>query len=159
MDFSRSTAVCYTGHRLIPERDRELLWTATLGHTQALYARGYRTFIAGGAVGFDMLAAQVVCELRLTCPDMKLVLALPFRGHDSKFSVGDKHQLAELIELADEVVTLREHYSAGVYAARNRWMVEHASVCVCYLANAGRSGTAMTVDMARGCGLQIVNVA
>lgn len=159
MEFPRSTAVCYTGHRAIPEREREYVWQATLAHTQALYTRGYRTFIAGGAVGFDMLAGQAVCELKLTHPDAKLVLALPFRGHDSKFSVGDKHQLAELVELADEVVTLYEHYSAGVYAARNRWMVDHASVCVCYLRQGGRSGTAMTADMARQNGLQIVNVA
>ncbi len=157
MEFSRSTAVCFTGHRAIPEGERELLWQSTLANAQALYNRGFRTFIAGGAVGYDMLAAQAVCELRLLHPDVKLVLALPFRGHDSKFSVGDRHQLAELIELADEAVTLYERYSPGVYAARNRWMVEHASVCVCYLRRAGRSGTSMTTDMARQHGLQIVN--
>ena len=42
-----------------------------------LYRRGILYYGAGGAVGFDCLAAQTVLRLRESCLDMKLILVLP----------------------------------------------------------------------------------
>lgn len=155
MSFPRNTAVCFTGHRSFGSDSASDLFDMVLAHLYAYHTRGYRTFIAGGAVGFDMLAAQAVCEMRLERPDTRLVLALPFPGHDSRFPDGDKRQLAELIAFADEVITVSDHYHPGVFAVRNRWMVDHAHACLCYLRQTGRSGTRQTMDMARTAGLEM----
>ena len=39
--------------------------------------QGIRAYEAGGALGFDALAAQTVIRLRESCPGMKLILVLP----------------------------------------------------------------------------------
>ena len=43
----------------------------------ALYQKGIRYYGAGGALGFDAIAAQTVIRLRESCPGMKLILVLP----------------------------------------------------------------------------------
>ena len=43
----------------------------------ALYQTGVRYYGAGGALGFDTLAAQAVLRLRESCHGMKLILVLP----------------------------------------------------------------------------------
>ena len=42
-----------------------------------LICAGIYRFMAGGAYGFDALAAQAVLRLREGYPDIKLILALP----------------------------------------------------------------------------------
>ena len=64
----RRNACCITGHRAVAPADRAPLQTALLREVQALYARGVTAFYAGGARGFDTLAAEAVLRARETLP-------------------------------------------------------------------------------------------
>ena len=59
---------------------------------------------------------------------------------------------------ANEVFCLSERYFRGCMHQRNRYMVDHSSVCVCYLTRED-GGTASTVKYARRKGLPICNLA
>ena len=56
-----------------------------------VYARGYRHFITGGAIGFDTVAAVCVINARDTkYPDITLTLAVPCPDQTLKWSEKDK---------------------------------------------------------------------
>ena len=52
-----SKTVCFTGHREFPREYIAPLTERLDSILERLYAAGYRTFVAGGAEGFDTLAA------------------------------------------------------------------------------------------------------
>lgn len=123
------------------------------------YRAGCRRFFAGGALGFDMLAAAVVCRLRDTeLSDISLHLILPCRDQDSHWPPRDRERYRKMIELADSYTYLYEAYADGVMAARNRALVEAADCCIAYM-NAPRSGTGLTVSMAKRRGIPVRNLA
>ena len=70
----------------------------------------------------------------------------------------EKQEYDEIIALADEVECLSEAYYRGCMYARNRFMVDNSSHCICYL-NENTGGTAYTARYAEEQGLQIVNIA
>ena len=47
-----------------------------------LYGKGVREFRAGGARGFDTLAALTILEFKENHPDVRLVLMLPCKHQD-----------------------------------------------------------------------------
>ena len=60
--------------------------------------------------------------------------------------------------LADKVVYTSQEYTKGCMHKRNRHLVDHSSVCVCYLTKKD-GGTAYTVDYAERQGLEVINLA
>ena len=151
---------CFTGHRQLPggaagARLRELTELAV----RDAYADGCRRFFAGGALGFDMLAAAVVCHLRDTdLPDISLHLLLPCRGQEERWSPRDRERYAAMLSLADSHIFLAERYEDGVMMARNRALVAAADHCIAYMSHPA-SGTGGTVSMARSRGLTVRNLA
>jgi uncharacterized phage-like protein YoqJ len=149
---------CFSGHRniersLLPILKRQLRETA-----EELVLCGIQGFICGGAVGFDTLAAETVLELRARRPELILTLALPFKGQSSRWTGENKRRYERIREMADEVIFVSEEYSPYCMQKRNRFMVEHSGVCVCYLTSAG-GGTAYTVSYALSAGLRVINLA
>jgi predicted aldo/keto reductase-like oxidoreductase len=60
--------------------------------------------------------------------------------------------------MADEVICLSQEYTPYCMIKRNRFMVEHRSVCVCWLAEAS-GGTAYTGSYEASRGLKVINLA
>ena len=151
---------CFTGHRRLPSGEAGARLTALLDESvREAYRMGCRRFYAGGALGFDMLAAAVVCRLRDSeLSDISLHLILPCRDQDSRWSAHDRERYRKMIELADSHVYLYDAYADGVMAARNRALVEAADLCIAYM-NAMGSGTGLTVSMAKRRGIPILNLA
>ena len=54
----------FTGHRVLPAGKRGIIEDILKKHIAELAARGVTTFIAGGALGFDMLAAKAGLDMR-----------------------------------------------------------------------------------------------
>lgn len=73
----REKTVCFTGHRIIPSEKRASLFAHLTDVITSLLEAGYRYFGAGGALGFDTLAAQAVLQLRTEYPQIRLILVLP----------------------------------------------------------------------------------
>ena len=64
MFSDRNHTCCFTGHRIIEERHLLLLPGLLEAALRELIADGYYTFAAGGALGFDTLAAETVLSLQ-----------------------------------------------------------------------------------------------
>ena len=87
------TSVAFTGHRTYRGAAADAL-RRTVGE---LYARGFRNFLSGMAVGFDLAAAEAVLELRERAPGVRLVAAVPFRGQEMRFSPADRERFRRVL--------------------------------------------------------------
>ncbi|MDR0859180.1 MAG: DUF1273 domain-containing protein [Oscillospiraceae bacterium] len=156
--MNRQKTCCFTGHRAIASADVAQI-KSRLDETLAeLVQQGVIYFGSGGATGFDTLAALAVLKLRERNPAVKLIMVLPCRDQDAKWSDGDRETYKRILTAADKIVYTSERYYDGCMAKRNLHLAENSAVCVAYHTH-GRSGTAQTVRYARERGLRIINLA
>ncbi len=135
--------VCaFTGHRELGEDFSARTLKAEIVE---LVKRGVTTFLSGMAMGFDLIAAELVLELKGTFPDVKLIACVPCRDQDKSFPFEDKERYAAILAKADEVAVLSEHYYRGCMHARNRYMVDRAEFLLAYC-HSETGGTAYTVN-------------
>ena len=155
----RKQACCFTGHRVIPAEELETLTQKTEDIVRRLAKEGFVFFIAGGALGFDTLAAETVLRLRETeFPDIYLLLAIPCENQAAAWPPTERARYERIRSEADKTRVLAEHYYNGCMQVRNRYMVDHASLCVCYMAKP-TGGTASTVRYAKKEKLTVINLA
>ena len=149
---------CFTGHRDIAPQHISTL-AAVLDRTlEKLISNGVTRFRAGGALGFDTVAALKVLEKREKYPHIRLDLYLPCRNQADRWGEYDKEVYAYILKNADSVTYTSEYYHRGCMHLRNRRMAEGTDFCVAYcLKDTG--GTAYTVNFARGKGISVINVA
>ena len=155
----KAETCCFTGHREIPLLDVSRITRKTRETILSLYSRGVRYFGAGGAIGFDTIAAETVLELRETlCPEIKLILVLPCRDQTRGWkNERDLRRYAECLRLADKVVYTSDEYHRGCMHKRNRHLVDQSAYCIAYLTKPS-GGTAYTVDYAEQRGLVIIKI-
>ena len=123
-----------------------------------LILSGYRYFGAGGALGFDTMAAQTVLLLQHEFPQVKLILVLPCLSQADRWAEGDRKVYEDIKQRANKVVYVSQEYTKDCMFRRNRHLVDYSSACICYL-NRQTGGTAYTVGYAMEKGLWIENIA
>lgn len=156
MPNQRMKTACFTGHRVLPEAELPEIAERLEGALTALIEQGYRYFGAGGALGFDTLAAQAVLRLRERYLQIRLILVLPHRDQTRGWPQADIDIYEEIKRRVNKVTYTSENYFRGCMQKRNRHLVDNSSVCICYLTKS-TGGTAYTVNYARRCGLQILD--
>lgn len=154
----RPLTVCFTGHRqikreLLPDLIDQLELTL-----RALYRKGYRDFLSGGAIGFDLLAAEAVLRMQQEHPDARLIMVLPCGDQSRRWSDADCKRYERILYAADETRVLSPSYYEGCMLVRNRHMVDHSAVCVCYMLHP-RGGTLSTVSYALQQDRPVINLA
>ena len=154
----KNETCCFTGHRQIPPGEREKITGSLERVIVNLYQKGVRYYEAGGALGFDTVAAQTVIRLRESCLSMKLVLVLPCLTQTRGWRTEDVAEYERIKAQADQVVYTAQQYTRGCMHKRNRYLVDSSGICVCYLTK-DSSGTAYTVRYAKKEGLEIINIA
>ncbi len=154
----KENTCCFTGHRFIASKDidpiKELLKKEIARQTE----NGRNVFCAGGAMGFDTLAAECVLEAKNENADIKLLLFLPHKGQASSWRESDRRRYMEILGHADGISYACEEYVQGCMFTRNRRLCDASSVCISFLEH-GSGGTFYTVKYAREHGLEIVNLA
>lgn len=154
----RARTCCFTGHRHLPEDQKEEIAARLEKAVVTLIHSGYLYFGAGGALGFDTVCAKTVLRLRQHYPEIKLILVLPCVSQAERWSPADKAIYREIMEQANKVVYTSQEYTQDCMFKRNRHLVDCSSACICYQTKA-TGGTAYTVEYARKHGLRIINLA
>lgn len=149
---------CFTGHRKIPPNQKKQIIERSEQAIEELIEKGYRYFGAGGALGFDTIAAQIVLKLRKKYPHIRLILVLPCISQTANWKKQDKQVYEAIKQRADKVVYTSLEYYKGCMLKRNRHLVDNSSACICYLTN-DSGGTAYTAKYAYSRGLSVINVA
>lgn len=152
---------CFTGHREISENPKKLSVRLYDLLEKLIKEQELTDFYAGGANGFDTIAALSVLKLRSEYPDIKLHLVLPCSNEEQtkNWTPTQKYDFKNILARADSVEYTSEHFYRGCMGKRNARLVEHASdYCICYLDINHKSGTAQTVEMAKKKGLKVINL-
>lgn len=175
-DMCRDNTCCFTGHRKLPSRSIGDI-TDKLRHSiRILSSSGFRYYVCGGALGFDMLAEQILLDEAKTDAGIHLVLALPCRDQTNKWlsprvsgagisggtdggNVGILRDYMAIKAAASAVYYVNDFYTDECMKERNRFMVDKSSFCVAYYNGSVRSGSGQTFRMAQKAGLKIYNIA
>lgn len=147
----------FTGHRIIAAAHRDSVSGLILRAVEYAYGEGCRTFLSGGAVGFDTLAAREVIRFRLSHPDVRLVLVLPCLDQDKRWSARDRDAYEYIIGAADEVKYLADTYTDDCMKRRNFALASDADIIVAYVGRSA-SGAGQTVRMAERMGKRVYNL-
>ena len=154
----REKTVCFTGHRTIPLLKNRKVEKKLSEVLESLIEEGYCFFGAGGALGFDTMAAQTILSLRKKHNEIKLILVLPCKNQTRGWTDKDISIYENIMEQADKVVYTQEHYDRGCMFKRNRHLVDNSSICIAYLTEE-TGGTAYTVKYANQKGVRVINIA
>ncbi len=149
---------CFTGHRKVPLTHHLQIKKRLQIIIEQLIERGVIYYGAGGALGFDTMAAQAVLKAKKKHPQVKLILVLPCPTQADRWPVRDKEIYEEIKSQADKVVYVSDHYTKSCMFQRNRHLVNCSGTCIAYLTEKN-GGTAYTVNYARSQGLEIINLA
>ena len=156
--FSRAATAAFTGHRFVDASQREHVKKRLSNAVLVAYGNGIRNFISGFAIGFDMMAAEVVVSLKQSHPDITLTAAIPFNGQASRFSFYDRKRYDRVLKVADEVIVLSDSYYPRCFLERDEFMVNNASSLIAYYDGREKGGTFYTIRKAMAQNLPIVNV-
>ena len=157
--IDRACSVAFTGHRLIPSSDIERVRKEVRKKVRLLYAMGFRNFISGMALGFDMLAAEEVLHLKNDgCKELRLIAVVPFWGQSDKWREDERKRYSRLLDCADDVVVMSSTYFRSCFFKRNDYMLSHACGLVTYYDGKPKGGTFYTVRRAQGIGMDMINV-
>lgn len=152
---------CVTGHRkLVPQGYNGGAWWAPScyiveeHHTRIkqqmmlkvidLYTNhGTIEFISGGAIGADILFAEIIIELRnMYKYPITLGIAKPFPSHSSKWNYQTTVRYNNVLSEANWVYNVSpDPYSYQKMQIRNKWMVNRAGIVIAVWNNIQKGGT------------------
>lgn len=154
----RAKTCCFTGHRNLSHEEKLKVAVRLREIIEEQIKAGIVFYGAGGARGFDTLAAQTVLKMKKEYPQLRLILVLPCEDQTRGWRSEDIAVYEDIKRRSDKVVYASREYTPDCMHKRNRHLVDHCGTCICYLTRS-TGGTAYTVDYARKKGLRIINVA
>lgn len=150
-------SVCFTGHRKI--KNPVILRQATEREIIRQIKKGAQKFYIGMAEGFDLLAGEIIVNLKWKYPHIQLCAVLPCHPEYQTMNMlmEDKVLYMYILSRADSDEMLSVNYYKGCFFTRNRFLIENSDCCICYLTKK-TGGTAYTVNRAREKGIEIINI-
>ena len=165
MNVEKRTA-CFTGHRpqtityLWDESSQQALELKSRIKKAIVYLienKNVKHFISGMALGVDMIAAEIVLDLKKKYPNITLECAIPCETQANKWTVKYRDRYFSIIEKSDKETLLQTHYTADCMHKRNRYMVDNSDYVIAVW-NGSPSGTGKTVLYAKENNKQIIQI-
>lgn len=146
-----SLAVAFTGHRPMKlgytHEQLDRLRANLRAELLRLVGHNYTHFLSGGALGFDLLAAEEILNLREQLPFITLEMVLPWPGQSDRWSAADRQRYESIVNRADSVTIIEDEYTQGCLFKRNRFLVDYCDRLIA-LYKGLPGGTQMTVKYA-----------
>ena len=161
----QSYTACFTGYRPNKcswgyneddERCLDMKERARICIQEAIN-NGYNNFLCGMALGFDMICAEIVLELKKKHPNIKLIGALPCKNQDALWNSVQKDRYKKLLKQLDGIRCIYDKYIDGCMIERNEYMVNNSSLIIA-LFDGKAGGTAKTVKYAQSMGKKVVMI-
>lgn len=164
--LNKQKTCCFTGHR-----PQKLPWGFNENHPKCLEMKqnlsteienaiksGYEVFWCGMALGFDMICAETVLNLKKKHPHIKLFGAVPCKNQDAFWKKDQKLRYQNLLSQLDGVRCVYNEYK-GVECMheRNHFMIDSSSLVIA-LFDGKPGGTAQTVNYAKSQGKEVIEL-
>lgn len=115
-------------------------------------------FYCGMALGFDLMAAEVVLSLKEQFPDIRLIAVVPFSGQSDRWDSSEQERYYRILAKTDMVVVLSGNYFRGCLLRRNDYMLSHSCGVIAYYDGKPQGGTFYTVRKAERMKMEVVNI-
>ena len=122
------------------------------------YSEGYRNFLCGGAIGFDIMGGEGVVQFKKEHPDVKLGCILPFEKQHKKFPFKWRRRYRNLLENSDFINYITLDYVNGCCSERTQKMLQNSSRIITYF-DGKRGGTARVVAYAQINRIEVLNLS
>ena len=155
--LNNAKACAFTGHRQIKNEHKSIICKRLNDAIEYAYSLGCKTFLSGGAVGFDTVAAREVLRFKLTHPDVSLIMILPCIEQDELWSDRQKDDYGYILRNADEIRYISDSYDSKCMRRRNQCLAEECDIMIAYLSHS-KSGAGQTVRMAEKQGKSVFNL-
>jgi uncharacterized phage-like protein YoqJ len=161
----KQNTCCFTGHR--PQKlsfgygeghpDCRRLKVRLIGEIDRMRKNGVTAFMTGMAQGVDLIAAELVLDLRRAYPEdcIRLVAVLPYEGQADRWNEQYRERYFTVLSEADDVIPLQKRYTGDCMQKRNRYLVDAAAHLIAVCAGI-KGGTKDAVDYAVHKGLEVV---
>lgn len=162
----KNMIVCFTGHRSqkLPWRFNEddarylKMKEKTKQEIEIAIKNGKKHFISGMAIGFDMIAAEIVLELKKHYSFISLECAIPCKDQEKLWPIKQQERYRKILSLADKITYVSDQpYFDGCMQKRNKYMIDNSTMLIA-LFNGKPGGTKQTVDYAKEKGLKILTI-
>lgn len=153
----KSRTCCFTGHRDISINQFQSIFSVTKTIVKKHIQNGYKTFLTGGALGFDTISALVVLNLKKEYPEIQLILILPCINQTKGWSKKNIEIYDSIKQQADKIIYTSNEYTRGCMHKRNRYLIDNSSLCICFLTK-NKGGTFYTVNYAKKQSLKVINI-
>lgn len=152
-DFDLRTTVSFTGHRVL----RNDFNVDNLNKViNSLLIKGFKTFLVGMAMGFDLKCAEILIEKKKEY-NIDIIACVPCKNQDKFFKKEEKEKYQEYLKKVDKIVYFSDEYTNGCMQIRNRYMVDNSSVLVAYL-KYFKGGALYTVNYAKKQNKEIIYI-
>ena len=163
INILKSKTCCFTGHRPqnLPwgENEEDFRCQLMRIHLKDEIIKsinyGYVYFISGIALGFDIIAAETVLQLKKDFPQIKLIAALPCKDQYKLWKNYQIERYQEILSKCDSIRCLYETYNNKCMLERNMYMLNNSSQVIS-LYNGKGGGTLYTLKKAKEIGLKII---
>ena len=171
--MDRQYTCFFTGHRILPavriEQIRKIIEIKAKNLIEdkgvqpanilAITFKGVEHFIAGGALGFDTIAAETIIKVKEEYPHIKLHLYLPCFDQSRRWKYEDKYKWHMMMSKVDDYIYVTEStYTADCMKKRNQKMADDSDYGLAYCV-LDKSGTGSTIRYAEQRGVIIDNIA
>lgn len=149
---------CFTGHRNLSKDLIQIIEAKVIEEIEKLIVQGINHFMAGGAIGFDTIAAaaQSVLNLKSHYTEIKLILAIPCEDQAAKWNYEDRNVYEDIKENADKVIYLSKKYEKDCMLKRNRFMVDNSNFIIGAWDGRKKGGTYYTLNYAKKSNKEII---
>ena len=152
-DFDLKTTVSFTGHRVLRNDFNVDNLKEVINN---LLIKGFRTFLVGMAMGFDLKCAEVLLEKKKEF-NIDVIACIPCKNQDKFFKNEEKDRYQEYLKKVDKIVCFSDEYTNGCMQIRNRYMVDNSSVLIAYL-KYFKGGALYTVNYAKKQNKEIIYI-
>lgn len=156
--LEKEKSITFTGHRIIPFIRQEEVRTQLTTVVALAYKSGITCFYCGMALGFDLMAAEVVLSLKDKFPDIRLIAVVPFSGQSDRWAFSEQERYHRILAKTDKVVVLSGNYFRGCLLRRNDYMLSHSCDVIAYYDGKPQGGTFYTVKKAGRMKMDVVNI-
>lgn len=148
----------FTGRRNLEGEDIDLLCSNLKNEIKKLIQKNHKTFLVGGAIGFDTIAAQTILSLKNTYSFIELYLVLPSPDYGHNWDEYNKKIFNNIKDSSDKIIHASTKKVKGCNHIRNRYLIDNSSICIAY-SNIETGGSAYTVKYAQKKGIKVINLA
>lgn len=148
--------VCFTGYR-----SQKLPWGFNNNDIRCIITKvntyfkikeainlGKKHFISGMALGFDIMCAEIILQLKKKYKDLILQCSLPYKYQSSTWSLEEQKRHKKILSKADIVRCIFEDYVMKCMQERNCYMVNKSSLIIA-LFDGKTGGTKNTLEYAK----------